>query len=152
MKTPRFRSASPESARRCACAARGQRSGLGVHLFRLRHTSGLSCFSQSAPAIGYNGEMREQPPCPWIRSPDLLRDRHPSQESLAQFTDWLKFVYALSPDELVGYERDHPAPAGWEEFRFYERAARWHDLREKLPGAMQSVALVQKMWQTTTLK
>jgi hypothetical protein len=82
----------------------------------------------------------------------LLRDRHPSQESLAQFTDWLKFVYALSPDELVGYERDHPAPAGWEEFRFYERAARWHDLREKLPGAMQSVALVQKMWQTTTLK
>jgi hypothetical protein len=105
--------------------------------------------------------MSQRLPPPWLRFPDSPRDARPSQEAIDQFTDWLRFLYALSPDELAEYERDYPAPPSPEwEWCYKRAAAALHDMPKKLEVAMQSCSLIEKqsysliekMWQTTTLK
>jgi hypothetical protein len=66
----------------------------------------------------------------------------------------MEFIVTLSPDDLRRYERAHPAPHEWG--CFYEFAAQWPDFNRacmaQIPLEFQVRAIVNKMWQGTTLK
>jgi hypothetical protein len=68
---------------------------------------------------------------------------------LAHVKDWLRFLIAISPQDLIQYEREHPAPPEWQ--KFYKWAAQVHELSYRTP-AMWGHALIKKMWDSTTLK
>jgi hypothetical protein len=98
--------------------------------------------------------MSESLPTPWDAYPDLPTDESPSREAIKQFREWVNFLVLLSPDEFRSYERDHPAPTGWEQF--YHWVAQLQDSKKYLEHYVrqkhQFEALVEKMWQSTSLK
>jgi hypothetical protein len=93
--------------------------------------------------------MREPPPCPWINFPNLLEATSAPEGALAQAQAWLEFLIAISPADLLQYEREHPAPPEWQ--KFYNWAAQVHDLKRR-DATTWGYALIRKMWQSTTLK
>ncbi len=68
---------------------------------------------------------------------------------LAQVQDWLRFLIAIPPQDLLQYEREHPAPPEWQ--KFYKWAAQMHDHRYRNP-TLWGYALIKTMWDSTTLK
>jgi hypothetical protein len=94
--------------------------------------------------------MREPPERPWLRFPGLLSEEHPPEDGVALFNSWLAFLYGLSPEELLECQRDYPAPALWDVL--YETVRRVRQIDRTLGGTTTIAILIERLWQSTTLK
>jgi hypothetical protein len=94
--------------------------------------------------------MQNPPLPPWSEFSGSQKAFLRAPGNRERLLEWVGFLHSLSPDELLQYVRDYPAPSGWE--KWYEYAASREQRRERRSAMTLQAALIAKCWQSTTLK